>query len=65
MMTEYTVRNTSRAGKSYVAENGHRLSYAPGEEKDVASLPPEFDDPKDEVAGWEVQTRDQDEGGEQ
>lgn len=61
-MTEYTVKNTSSAGKSFVADNGMRVHFGPGEQKTLDSLPPE-------QTGWEIeekgsQNQDDNSGGE-
>lgn len=61
-MTEYTVKNLSSAGKSFVADNGMRVHFKPYEKKDIESLPPELN-------GWaieekQVETAEENTGGE-
>jgi len=53
LMTKYRIKNTAKIGKSYEAGNGKRMSFEPGEEKELGTLPPEVDDIEN-ASGWEI-----------
>lgn len=48
----YNVKNTANVGKSYHADNGKRISFEPGEEKTIETLPPSAED--EEADGWSI-----------
>ena len=54
-MMPTSITNTASVGKSYEADNGKRIHFEPGEEKEVESLPPSVDADTMEAPGWKIE----------
>lgn len=48
----HKITNESRRGRSYIASNGQRIHFDPGETKELSTLPPEED-------GWRIEATEE------